>query len=63
MCVKMKAGDIVKLCVQAYPQYKGKSGILVSCIPAADGTNSWKVFVGGRIHPYHVDADNLVEIK
>ena len=63
MCVKMKAGDLVKLCVQAYPQYKGKSGILVSCIPAADGTNSWKVLVGGRIHPYHVDADNLVEIK
>ena len=60
----MKPGDIVKLKEKLYPQYKGKVGVLIqsqdSCVGQAE---YWAVMVDGRIHPFGITEDDILEIK
>jgi len=57
-----KTGDLVRLCPLSYPQHKGKSGLLVRAHLGGifgKGDGWWHVFIGGRIHPYPVNCDDL----
>ena len=58
----MKAGDLVFLRRDMYPQYKGKKALLVKKCGSAWNA-PWMVFVVGRIHPYPVCDLDFVEIK
>ena len=58
----MKAGDLVFLRWQFYPEYKGKKALLVrQC--GSDWHAPWMVFVAGRIHPRPIGDYHFVEIK
>lgn len=56
----MKVGDLVRLDT-GYPRSAGKNAILVEKVGEGtrrSGGGAWKVFVSGRIHPYHIlEAD------
>jgi hypothetical protein len=46
----MKVGDLVRLSILDYPQYRGKIGVLVR----EHGVDRWRVYIAGRTHPYLV---------
>lgn len=60
----MKPGDIVKLKEKLYPQYKGKVGVLIQRQDSCVGQGEyWAVMVDGRIHPFGITEDDILEIK
>ena len=57
----MKAGDVVKLGEQYYPEYKGLFGMLIKK-KAASGPGlkeMWQVMVDGHIHPFYIPSDDI----
>lgn len=51
----MKAGDLVSLCPNSYPQYRGKFGLLINEVDP----DQWKVYIQGRLHPYKVHSVSM----
>ena len=54
----LKAGDLVRLSLDRYPQYEGSTGILLQTV----GEGYWEVFVNGDSHPYRVHDEDIDEI-
>ena len=71
----MKIGDLVKLDKIAYPQYRGKLGIIHSewefnhFVPELGGSPpspedlKWAVMIDGRIHPYTINSKYIEVIN
>ena len=55
----MKIGTAVKLSAMDYPQYRGYVGILMD-EPEVD---QWKVYIDGKVHPYHVHRASMLKAK
>ena len=65
----MKIGDLVKLDKIAYPQYRGKLGIIHSeweynrhALGTAESLK-WAVMIDGRIHPYTINSKYIEVIN
>ena len=54
----LMAGDLVRLNIARYPQYKDSTGILVQTI----GKGYWEVLINGDSHPYRIPDDDIDEI-
>jgi len=61
--LKVKAGDIVNLDPCSYPQYKGKSALVVQKMYPEWGANKWIVVVNGKLHPYTVCVSEMIPTK
>ena len=57
----MKAGDLVKFDECYYPQYKGELGLLVR--KRVEVASAWEVWVGGRVHPFFVDEEEMQVVE
>jgi hypothetical protein len=58
----MKPGDLVKLCKESYPQFKGNVGVLMyEDVPVSTIRGWWLLMVGGKIIQIH--QDNLEVIN
>lgn len=60
----MKIGDLVKLDKIAYPQYRGKLGIIHSEWEYNHFEDlKWAVMIDGRIHPYTINSKYIEVIN
>ena len=51
----MRIGDLVRLCDESYPQYRGMLGVLVRDL----SPGQWVVAINGRLHPYQVHGASM----
>ena len=55
----MRIGDLVRLCEESYPQYRGMLGVLVRDL----APGQWMVVINGRVHPYQVHFASMEVIS
>ena len=55
----MKTGDLVKLCPVNYPQYAGKTGVLVGYGTHPAPATPWEVMINGKVHSFYIYACDM----
>ena len=58
----MKPGSIVVLDQENYPQYKGKTGVLINMRWDVYQGEVWEVLIDGKLHPYVIAQTDMAYI-
>jgi hypothetical protein len=58
----MKVGDLVKLDIVCYP-LQHEVGVLINVPRPLQRPRKWAVMVGGKIHPYTVEEQDMAVIN
>ena len=58
----MKPGSIVVLDQESYPQYKGKTGVLINMQWDVYKGEVWEVLIDGKLHPYVIAQTDMAYI-
>ena len=59
----MKAGDMIKIVDSSlYPRLKGEIGVLIE-VPRSQLPEKWTVMIGGRVHPYTINEEDMKVIS
>ena len=57
----MKPGDLVKLCEEGYPQFRGDVGVLMyEDVPVSKIRGWWLLMVGGKVIQIHEERLEVV---
>ncbi len=57
----MKEGDLVRLDITYFPEYRGYVGVLVqpSIVINSVSDKHWQVMISGKIHPFSVSEGHM----